>query len=80
MKKLNFFYLLTLLLVFASCSSSDDDKSETQLSVSVNDLVLEAEKGSYSPVPLVITSSDDWSIVSHVDWWIFHQKAEAQEQ
>jgi len=75
MKKLNFFYLLTLLLVFASCSSSDDDKSETQLSVSVNDLVLEAEKGSYSPVPLVITSSDDWSIVSHVDWLDFSSKS-----
>ncbi len=76
MKKLNFFYLLTILLVFASCSS-DDDKSETQLSVSVNDLILEAAAGSYTPVPLTITSSDDWKIVSHVDWLDFSSRSGA---
>ena len=75
MKKLNLFYLLTLLLVFASCSNSDDSKSETKLTVSVNDLILEAAAGSYSPVPLVITSSDDWKIVSHADWLDFSSKS-----
>lgn len=75
MKKLNLFYLLTLLLVFASCSNSDDSKSETKLTVSVNDLILEAVEGSYSPVPLVITASDDWQIVSYVDWLDFSSKS-----
>lgn len=72
MKKLNFFYLLTLLLVFASCSSSSDDDSrnEVSLSVSVNNLLLEAAEGSYTE-QFSIISSVDWKIVSYADWLDF---------
>ena len=75
MKKLNLLYLLACLLVFASCSSSDDDDNrETELSVSVYDLLLEAQEGSYTST-ITITSSDEWRISTSDDWLDFTSRS-----
>ena len=72
MKKVNLFYLLTLIVAFVSCSSGDDSP-KTQLSVNVYDLALSSEMHS-SNNALTITSNDKWEIVSHVDWLDFSSR------
>ena len=76
MKKLNFFYLLTLLLVFASCSSSDDDTFEAYITVNGTSEsehhfpgVFDAGKSGidYKQV-FKINSNVKWTLTGKVDW------------
>lgn len=76
MKKLNFFYLLTMLLVFASCSSSDDDTFEAYITVNGTSEsehhfpgVFDAGKSGidYKQV-FKVNSNVQWRLTGKVDW------------